>query len=149
MFNLIVRLAIFNLTEISKMFNLAKRSKMINLTDSQICRMLFNRARWDAGRSGDFGMSISAQASAVNCCEALGNTLEGPIAKAGIAPDGAAMFDDIARNLVPAHALGMTTVWLNTDAAWARQGPEFPVASAQHIDHETKDHTHFLNSIRI
>ena len=24
------------------------------------------------------------------------------------------MFDDIARNLVEAHALGMTTVWLNT-----------------------------------
>ena len=69
------------------------------------------------------------------------------IAKAGIAPAGAAMFDDIARNLVPAHALGMTTVWLNTDAAWARQGPEFPVASAGHIDHETADLTIFLNSI--
>jgi putative hydrolase of the HAD superfamily len=71
------------------------------------------------------------------------------VAHGGFAPEKAAMFDDIARNLVEAHALGMTTVWLNTDDVWARQGPEFPVASAQHIDHETKDLTHFLNSIRI
>ena len=69
------------------------------------------------------------------------------VAAAGITPAKAAMFDDIARNLVPAHALGMTTVWLQTDAAWARQGPEFPVASAGHIDHETADLTVFLNSI--
>ena len=71
------------------------------------------------------------------------------VARGGFAPETAAMFDDIARNLVEAHGLGMTTVWLNTGAAWAGQGPEFPVASAQHIDHETKDLTHFLNSIRI
>ena len=71
------------------------------------------------------------------------------VAAAGITPAGAAMFDDIARNLVPAHALGMTTVWLKTDQAWAHQGPEFPVASAGHIDHETADLTVFLNSIGI
>ena len=33
------------------------------------------------------------------------------------------MFDDIARNLVPARALGMTTVWLKTDAPWAQARP--------------------------
>ena len=33
------------------------------------------------------------------------------------------MFDDIARNLVPARALGMTTVWLKTDAPWGKHGP--------------------------
>jgi putative hydrolase of the HAD superfamily len=71
------------------------------------------------------------------------------VAKAGIAPAKAAMFDDIARNLVPAHALGMTTVWLKTDSAWGTHGPEFPVASAGHIDHETADLTVFLNSIGI
>jgi putative hydrolase of the HAD superfamily len=69
------------------------------------------------------------------------------IAQAGIVPAKAAMFDDIARNLVPAHALGMTTVWLKTGTAWQHQGPEFPVASAGHIDHETADLTIFLNSI--
>ena len=67
----------------------------------------------------------------------------------GFAPDASAMFDDIARNLVEAHALGMTTVWLNTDTVWDTQGPEFPVASAGHIDHETKDLAQFLNRIRI
>jgi putative hydrolase of the HAD superfamily len=67
----------------------------------------------------------------------------------GFAPEASAMFDDIARNLVEAHALGMTTVWLNSDSLWDRQGPEFPVASAGHIDHETQDLTQFLNRIRI
>ena len=71
------------------------------------------------------------------------------LAHGGFAPGAAAMFDDIARNLAEAHNLGMTTVWLNTGAVWDRQGPEFPIASATHIDHETTDLTHFLNSIRI
>ena len=71
------------------------------------------------------------------------------VAHGGFAPNAAAMFDDIARNLVEARALGMTTVWLNTDTAWDRHGPEFPVASARHIDHETQDLTQFLNGIRI
>ena len=74
---------------------------------------------------------------------------EAVVAEAGLDPARTAMFDDIARNLVPAHALGLTTVWLNTGQAWAKQGPEFPVASAGHIDHETADLTVFLNSIGI
>jgi putative hydrolase of the HAD superfamily len=71
------------------------------------------------------------------------------VAHAGIIPGQAAMFEDIARNLVPAHILGMTTVWLQTENAWASHGPEFPVASPRHIDHETGDLTEFLNSIGI
>ena len=35
----------------------------------------------------------------------------------------AAMFDDIARNLGPARAMGMTTIWLKTDLAWGKQRP--------------------------
>jgi putative hydrolase of the HAD superfamily len=71
------------------------------------------------------------------------------VAHGGFAPGEAAMFDDIARNLVEAHALGMTTVWLNTNAEGERQGPEFPVASAVHIDHEINDLARFLGNIRI
>ena len=71
------------------------------------------------------------------------------LAHGGFAPGAAAMFDDIGRNLVEARRLGMTTVWLNTGAVWDRQGPEFPVASEGHIDHETQDLTQFLNRIRI
>ena len=71
------------------------------------------------------------------------------LAHGGFAPETSAMFDDIARNLAEPHRLGMTTVCLNTGAIWDRQGPEFPVAPARHIDHETKDLTSFLNRIRI
>jgi putative hydrolase of the HAD superfamily len=71
------------------------------------------------------------------------------LAKGGFPAREGAMFDDIARNLVSAHGLGMTTVWLNTESGWDCQGPEFPVASAGHIDHETRDLTQFLNTIRI
>ena len=48
------------------------------------------------------------------------------VALAGIAPEGAAMFEDMARNLVAAHGLGMTTVWLNNGSHWSQQGPQFP-----------------------
>ncbi len=71
------------------------------------------------------------------------------VAHGGFAPGAAAMFDDIARNLVEAHAMGMTTVWLNTSAEWEKQGPEFPVASALHIDHEINDLVRFLGTLRI
>jgi putative hydrolase of the HAD superfamily len=71
------------------------------------------------------------------------------VGHAGIAPKKAAMFEDIARNLVVPHELGMATVWLNGRSDWSRQGPEFPVASASHIDHEIIDLCPFLNSIGI
>ena len=58
------------------------------------------------------------------------------------------MFDDIARNLVPAHALGMTTVWLKTDAPWGQHGPLMDTAP-QDIDHQTGDLGQFLQTIRI
>lgn len=71
------------------------------------------------------------------------------VAAGSIAPAKAAMFDDIARNLVVPHEMGMTTVWLDCQSEWSRQGPEFPVASATHIDHETQELGLFLNSIGI
>src|ERR1700759_1806786 len=40
------------------------------------------------------------------------------VTEAGLAPAQAAMFDDIARNLVVPHDLGMTTVWLNCQSDW-------------------------------
>lgn len=60
----------------------------------------------------------------------------------------AAMFDDLARNLVPARALGMTTVWLSTGAPWNDHGPLLDVAPDD-IDHRTEDLASFLHSIRI
>ncbi len=70
------------------------------------------------------------------------------LAGTGIAPEHCAMFEDVARNLVPAHELGMTTVWLNNGSVWSKQGPEFPVAASHHIDYEIADLNAFLRSIR-
>jgi putative hydrolase of the HAD superfamily len=67
---------------------------------------------------------------------------------AGLPCAQAAMFDDIARNLVPARGLGMTTVWLKTDSPWGKHGPLMDVASGD-IDHETDNLAQFLDSVRI
>ncbi len=69
--------------------------------------------------------------------------------RSGIAPNASAMFEDVARNLVPAHSMGMTTIWLNNDSVWSKQGPEFPVVAGEHIHHEITDLPQFLHSIRI
>ena len=66
----------------------------------------------------------------------------------GVLPRESALFDDIARNLVPARAMGMTTIWLKTDAPWGNHGPLMDV-SAGDIDHEAENLTQFLQSIRI
>jgi putative hydrolase of the HAD superfamily len=66
-----------------------------------------------------------------------------------VVPARAAMFEDAARNLVPAHRLGMTTVWLRNGSPWSKQGPEYPIADSSHIHYETEDLPHFLRSIRI
>ena len=71
------------------------------------------------------------------------------IAKGAFAPTRAAMFEDVARNLVPAHKAGMTTVWLNNNSVWSKQGPEHPQVTPEHIHHQTDDLPTFLHSIRI
>lgn len=68
------------------------------------------------------------------------------LAQTGLDPAHAALFDDSARNLVPAHALGMKTVWFNDgrgQSHWKIDRPEL------HIDHETNDLAAFLQTIRI
>jgi putative hydrolase of the HAD superfamily len=67
----------------------------------------------------------------------------------GIDPARAALFDDSARNLLAAHALGMTTVWINNGFAHARHGALHDATSTAHIHHEATDLAPFLNTIRI
>jgi putative hydrolase of the HAD superfamily len=74
---------------------------------------------------------------------------ESMVASMRVAPEKSAMFDDVARNLVPARQLGMTAVWIDDGSIWSGQGPLFPVADAHHIDFATDDLTQFLRSIRI
>jgi putative hydrolase of the HAD superfamily len=68
------------------------------------------------------------------------------VAAGGIAAEACAMFDDLPGNLVPARAMGMTTVWLDCGAPWSRQGPAAEAAAPPH--HVTADLTQFLHSIR-
>tara|TARA_B100001939_G_scaffold250728_2_gene217700 strand:+ start:27469 stop:28209 length:741 start_codon:yes stop_codon:yes gene_type:complete len=60
----------------------------------------------------------------------------------GITPERAVMIEDIARNLVPAHHLGMKTVWVPTALSWSRDGME-----EKHIDHTAEDLTGWLQSL--
>ncbi len=69
------------------------------------------------------------------------------VIRTGIAPRDSAIFDDSTRNLVPAHAMGMTTVWFKGNSPWTRQG--LVAADTNHIHHETDDLVEFLQGIRI
>ncbi len=61
------------------------------------------------------------------------------IAQHGIAPESSVFIDDIARNLEPAAALGITTVWVSHDDHRARHGAE-----GDHVHHVTEDLAAFL-----
>ena len=66
-----------------------------------------------------------------------------------VVPARAAMFEDAARNLVPAQELGITTVWLKNGSVWSKQGPEHPKPEARHIHYEIEDLAQFLHTIRV
>lgn len=61
----------------------------------------------------------------------------------GIDPAGACMVEDIARNLAPAHALGMTTVWVRGEQEHERAG----VGAGVHIDHVVDDLPNWLAAV--
>ena len=56
-----------------------------------------------------------------------------------VSPGTALMVEDIARNLVPAAALGMTTAWVCNTADWAVEG-----SAGDHIHHIVDDLGAFL-----
>ncbi len=56
-----------------------------------------------------------------------------------VTPAAAIMFEDIAKNLVPAAALGMTTAWIRGQADWAAAG-----SGGDHIHHVVDDLGGFL-----
>ncbi|MET0365391.1 MAG: pyrimidine 5'-nucleotidase [Sphingobium sp.] len=61
-------------------------------------------------------------------------------------PTRAAFFEDMARNLRPAKALGMTTIWLNNGSEWGREtGSEG--SQADFIDYETPALAPFLTAL--
>ena len=52
------------------------------------------------------------------------------------------MVEDMARNLIPAHDLGMATVWLKNDTTWGAQDSDGP-----HIHHAVDDLAPWLKSL--
>ena len=70
----------------------------------------------------------------------------------GVPPHRATMFEDLSRNLEPAHALGMTTVLVTSDKDWSHEPEEArPSATTQstpdHVDFTTNDLPRFLKAI--
>jgi len=57
-------------------------------------------------------------------------------------PANTVMVEDIARNLAPAAALGMTTVWVKTETRWGREGGE-----GGHVHFETDDLVAWLTDV--
>ncbi len=64
------------------------------------------------------------------------------IAAFDLDPRKSVMVEDMARNLVPAAALGMTTVWVRTESEWAREG-----SVGDHIHHIVDDLTDWLAAL--
>lgn len=73
-----------------------------------------------------------------------------------VSPEGAAFFEDLARNLKPAKSLGFTTVLVCSEKDWshepegARPGEIVPATGDDepgHIDYVTGDLTGFLKSV--
>ena len=59
-----------------------------------------------------------------------------------IEPQYCIFFEDIARNLKPAHELGMKTVWIKNDEPWAAEFSE-----SEFINYKTDNLTKFLKEI--
>jgi putative hydrolase of the HAD superfamily len=60
----------------------------------------------------------------------------------GIAPERSFFAEDMAHNLMPAKALGMTTLWVNNGSERGSHGH-----SPAFVDHETHDLAHFLEEL--
>ena len=67
----------------------------------------------------------------------------------GVDPATSTMFEDLARNLVVPHQLGMTTVLVVPDGSKnvVREDWELEGRDAAHVDHVTDDLTGFLQSL--
>jgi putative hydrolase of the HAD superfamily len=59
-----------------------------------------------------------------------------------IDPKRTVMVEDLAKNLVPAHRMGMTTVLVRTDVGWAQDG-----TACEHVHHVTDDLIAWLRQI--
>jgi putative hydrolase of the HAD superfamily len=72
------------------------------------------------------------------------------LARHGVDPEKAAMFEDLARNLSTPHSLGMTTVLVIPEGTREvlREDWELEGRDADHVDHVTDNLVGFLQKIR-
>ncbi|CAM9506863.1 unnamed protein product [Phaeothamnion confervicola] len=66
------------------------------------------------------------------------------VSAANLNPGQTIMIDDSAKNLLPAHQMGMTTIWATGKVEWS--GPD-PDPDVSHIHHTTDDLAGFLAAI--
>ena len=66
----------------------------------------------------------------------------GPKGGHNIDPNQAIMVEDMARNLAPAHEMGMTCVWVTSDNDWAKAGHD-----GDHVHHVVSDLTQWLEIV--
>lgn len=59
-----------------------------------------------------------------------------------IEPTRAVLFEDMAKNLKPAHDLGMTTVWIPNDEHWSHETSE-----GDHVHHVADDLSDWLHAL--
>jgi len=97
--------------------------------------------------SGQFAIEDSAYTPKPNL-----SSYEAFIAKFDLEPRRAVFFEDLARNLAPAHGMGFSTVLVHSEKDWSHE-PEIarPAASGDdrpaHIDYVTGNLTHFLQAL--
>lgn len=65
------------------------------------------------------------------------------VARHALVPERTVFFDDMPRNLAPAAALGMTTVWVANDSEWARLDH---TGEEDFVHHTTDDLTAWLRA---
>ncbi len=112
-------------------------------------KLIFTNGDADYARRvlGRLGLSDSFEAiHDIHACayrpkpEASG--YEAMVARFGITPSTALFVEDMARNLKPAKAMGMTTVWVNNGSEYGAHD-----AHPDYIDHEITDVGDWLDAI--
>ena len=66
------------------------------------------------------------------------------VEKHNIDPNLCVLIEDIARNLQPAYAMGMKTIWIENDEPWAAK-----FSDSDFINYKTKNLTDFLKKINL
>lgn len=81
-----------------------------------------------------------------------GGAYDAFLSRFGVDPNEAVFFEDLARNLEPAHAMGFATVLVYSDKDWSHEPASARPAGAgethaSYIDHMTDDLTEFLETL--